>query len=240
MFCRGPRKKLLFEEAESEVEEEAEGQRERIEGLKTLANSSPAQENDSAAHLISCYNGNEIFQAADNILELTPEIGKSITIGTNTEKISPFTTALTNDKKLNTATGLQSFKLLDALTIAVSKLLEKNKKVVIRTKKYKLSLKDRIILTLAKLKQNLSFVMLSLLFGVSNACCRRIFKDTIIMLSVVLKPAIPWPSSQSIQRLLPLCFENFPNVRVVLDCTEIFIQRPKCLNCRIKVFIRFT
>lgn len=52
------------------------------------------------------------------------------------------------------------------------------------------------------------------------------------ILSKSLKAAIPWPSREEISRNLPKCFEGFENVRVVLDCTEIFIQHPANLCCQ--------
>lgn len=38
---------------------------------------------------------------------------------------------------------------------------------------------------------------------------------------------------------IPYCFEKFTNTRVVLDCTEIPIQKPKCLTCRIKTYSNY-
>lgn len=35
---------------------------------------------------------------------------------------------------------------------------------------------------------------------------------------------------------IPYCFEKYKNVRIVLDCTEITVQKPKCLSCRIKLY----
>lgn len=35
---------------------------------------------------------------------------------------------------------------------------------------------------------------------------------------------------------IPYCFEKYKNVRVVLDFTEITVQKPKCLSCRIKLY----
>lgn len=35
------------------------------------------------------------------------------------------------------------------------------------------------------------------------------------------------------------CFEHFRNVRVVLDCTKILIQKPKCLSYLIKLYSNY-
>lgn len=38
---------------------------------------------------------------------------------------------------------------------------------------------------------------------------------------------------------MPKCFTNFKNCIVVLDCTEIFLQKPSCLCCRIKFYSQY-
>lgn len=237
---RLPRKKLF---SESEGEEEEENRKENMEELETSINNTEnlclaSNEENISAVDTQLYQRSEISADNFNVIDFTPETSFKVDKATQTEPIAPFVAALGSDSKLNTATGLQSYSMLDALTMAVSRLQEestdKNKNK--QRKKHKLSLKDRITLTLTKLKQNLTFVMLSLLFGVTNSNCKRIFKETIVILAFCLRPVIPWPSFQATQKLLPTSFLNFSKVRVVLDCTEIAIQRPKCLNCRIKVF----
>lgn len=47
---------------------------------------------------------------------------------------------------------------------------------------------------------------------------------------------IVWPSDEEHIKNIPECFQKYPKVRVVLDCTEVFVERPKCLNCRLKVW----
>lgn len=38
---------------------------------------------------------------------------------------------------------------------------------------------------------------------------------------------------------MPKCFDNFINTRVVLDCTEIRVERPKCLSCKIRTYSHY-
>ena len=45
--------------------------------------------------------------------------------------------------------------------------------------------------------------------------------------------AIPYPSREVISKHLPKCFKGFENVRVVLDCIEIFIHHPANLCCQV-------
>lgn len=53
------------------------------------------------------------------------------------------------------------------------------------------------------------------------------------LLAVALKPAIYWPTKEEISQNMPKCFQKYKNTRVVLDCTEVKVQRLKCLKCRI-------
>ena len=55
-------------------------------------------------------------------------------------EMSVFVASITTDKKLNTFTGIQSFKMLDAIVEAAKKVR------TIKTNKFKLSFRDRIII----------------------------------------------------------------------------------------------
>jgi len=67
----------------------------------------------------------------------------------------------------------------------------------------KITLRERIIMTYVKLKQNVSYSFLGLLFKCSANHCQRIFYTTLKMLSQCLKVAIPWPSKEEISKNLP-------------------------------------
>lgn len=90
-----------------------------------------------------------------------------------------------------------------------------------------------------KLKQNLSFGCLSILTFISLTTCHRYFRDYVPILSGVMKCAIVWPDKENILNNNPKCFSNFKNVRVILDCTEIMIKKPKCLHCRILTYSHY-
>ncbi|XP_018404574.1 PREDICTED: uncharacterized protein LOC108781159 [Cyphomyrmex costatus] len=76
--------------------------------------------------------------------------------------------------------------------------------------KAKLSVQDKVLMTYVKLKQNMSYAI-----------------------------AIPWPSEEEISRNLPQCFEDFKDVRVVLDCTDIFVQKSKNLCCQLNTYSHY-
>lgn len=129
-----------------------------------------------------------------------------------------------SDKHLSTATGIESFKLLDAIVEMASVLAKP------ASSRTTLSLRDRIILTYMKLKQNLSYRFLEVLVSsISEHQIKRIFFETVQLLSACLRVWVSWPGKEEISRNLPKCFENFEDCVVVLDCTEVYAQHPSSL-----------
>ena len=49
------------------------------------------------------------------------------------------------------------------------------------------------------------------------------------MLATHLKNLIVWPSKEFIQANLPDSLKNFPNTRVIIDCTDFFVEMPSSL-----------
>ncbi|XP_058829676.1 uncharacterized protein LOC131688986 [Topomyia yanbarensis] len=142
---------------------------------------------------------------------------------------------LVTDKDLNVWTGMPSMCILEIVCTTV-KNLEDN----VYKNKYKMHTTDRIILTLSKLKQNVSFAALAALFRISPTTASYYFSYTIQILSEVFSPMIYWPTMEEIRRNMPHCFkQKFGNVRCVLDCTEVGIGCPNCLNCRIACYSNY-
>lgn len=101
------------------------------------------------------------------------------------------------------------------------------------------NMKERVILVLCKFKLNISFACLAVLFKISKTQCTSMFYSTVSLLAVALKRAIYWPSKEEVLKNMPKCFGKFKNTRVVLDCTEIQIQRLKCLKCRVRSYSHY-
>lgn len=138
-----------------------------------------------------------------------------------------------SDKKLNTFTGLNSFKQLEVIEHLVRNVYEEKR---VR----RLLLRERVVLTFMKMKNDLSYVVLSLLFGgVSSNAVKQIFYEMLNILSTVLKPAIRFLNMSTISKYRPIIFQKFPNVRIILDCTEIPVSKPKCLCCRVKTYSHY-
>lgn len=139
---------------------------------------------------------------------------------------------ITTDKVLCNLTGLRSMHLLDEIVWSVQ-LVYNDKRTHI------LSIKQRIILTFVKLKWNLSYAVLAVFFNITESGCQKYIIKMIQWLASVLKAAILFPSMDEIRRNMPICFEDFQDTQIVLDCTEIFITTPSCLCCRIRFYSHY-
>lgn len=146
--------------------------------------------------------------------------------------IISFTSTIKSNAQLNSLTGIPNFEMLNDFVKLISDLYP-DKKI------HKLTVKDRIILVFMKLKMALRFTVLSFLFRVCQSTVRNVFREYISYLANILKGCIQWPSSDEISMNLPICFENFKNARVILDCTEIPVQRSSCLSCRIRTYSHY-
>lgn len=138
---------------------------------------------------------------------------------------------LNTDEKLINFTGI-NFDILNTITKCTEKTATFNKCL------WK-DIRTRLILCLCKLKMNISFVCLATLFKVSKSMCRNMFYSTISLLAVSLKPGIYWPSKEEILSNMPKCFDKYRDTRVVLDCTELKIQKLKCLKCRVRTYSHY-
>lgn len=142
-----------------------------------------------------------------------------------------------SEQQLTSMTGLNSFLLFASICDAVEIYI--NEHTNSRSENFVLSTKNRVLLTLMKLKQNSTFVALSVYFPVSIKTCSRIFVQTLCILSRVLEDFIVWPNRESIRDNLPQCFAQFPKTRIILDCTEFPVFQHDCLLCRNQTYSQY-
>lgn len=140
-----------------------------------------------------------------------------------------------NDVQMRAFTGT-TFAVLDVLVEAYDLVMRENPKCPLLSVGRVSPTRERIVLTLCKLKLGLSFVCLGAMSGVCERTACNYFISTIAVLACALKQAVYWPSKEEILANIPQCFKKFKNTRVVLDCTEIQVQKPKCLSCRTHLY----
>ena len=130
-----------------------------------------------------------------------------------------------NDEKVLFFTGLPNWQLLMILFGLLSPFLpEKNSMNKFKT----------MMLTLMRLRINLSNRFLAYVYGVSTSTVSRIITDVIGVMYVRMTPLVVWPQRADLRKTMPMQFwKYFGNkCAVIIDCFEVFIDRPSNLKAR--------
>jgi len=98
--------------------------------------------------------------------------------------------------------------------------------------KRKLSLLEEFVLVLMRLKVGLFLNDLADRFGISLAQSSKIFTTWINFLYHELPLLFPFPSRAKIDKLMPSEFERYPSTRIIIDCTELFIEVPSSMRAQ--------
>ncbi|XP_043213736.1 uncharacterized protein LOC122377593 [Amphibalanus amphitrite] len=100
---------------------------------------------------------------------------------------------------------------------------------------------DMVLMTMMKLKLALTHQDIAYRFGLSLARVSRTVNHCLGSMGFVCRKMIVWPDKETVMSNLPLCFRHpkLRNVRVVLDCFEVFTDRPKNLSCRAKTYSNY-
>lgn len=90
-----------------------------------------------------------------------------------------------------------------------------------------LSVQDRLLLFLIKMKHALPFSFLGALFCVHKTTASRIFKSVLGYLKAAKKEWVFWPSRAAVRKTMPASFRTlYPMCRVIIDCTELETETP--------------
>lgn len=129
-----------------------------------------------------------------------------------------------NDQKSRYFTGLD-YKLLCAIYNDVQKYIPQHFNVF-------LDPFSQLLLTLMKLRLNLDFTDIAYRFGISNTTASNYFFSIIDVLYERYNTLIIWPDREVLQKTVPECFREVfkKNVTIIIDCFEIFIQKPSNLK----------
>ena len=106
--------------------------------------------------------------------------------------------------------------------------------------KSKILLVNQFLLTLIKLRLNLQIEALADLYNVSKTTVNDVFWRWVDLLYEKLKFLIKWPDHDASMETLPHVFRQyFPRLTGIIDCTEVFIHRPKSLKARAQVYSNY-
>ena len=150
-----------------------------------------------------------------------------------------------SDEKMNFYTGITTVAAFHDIFSLIEPNLPKVKywrgtkrsivssKVCKSIKPKKLPSQDEFLLTLMKLRLGLLNEDLADRFGISPTTCSNTFKTWIRMLRILLGDSlVNWLPIEAIRDHLPEMYSKagHHNLRCIIDCTEIYIERPKSLD----------
>jgi len=151
-----------------------------------------------------------------------------------------------NDEKTKFYTGIVNFGTFMLLFNSIAKVAVKlnywQGKDSLKEKSYladegkqkpgpkrKMRLIDEFLLVMMRLRLGLLEQDLADRFCVSTSTVSRILITWYNVLADHLRHLIIWPSRDVILKRMPQCFKKFPGTRLIIDCTEFFIETPSSL-----------
>ena len=107
-------------------------------------------------------------------------------------------------------------------------------------RKRKLSLEEELLAVLMRLRLGLLLEDMADRFDIAKGTVSKLFTTWIKVLAVELKTVFPWPSNELVlQKKTPAQFKQYPNSRILIDCTKVFMQRPSLLQSQALTFSNY-
>lgn len=136
-----------------------------------------------------------------------------------------------DDERVRFYTGLPSFDILMTVFNFISPYVARRSACLTKFQEF--------IMVLMKLRLNMPFKDLAYRFkNISVSTVSRTFSVWMMAMDVRLSPLISWPEREALWSTMPLCFQySFgKKVTVIIDCFEVFIDRPSNLLARAQTF----
>ena len=181
----------------------------------------PKKDYDNLRHMYDCINVEYV--------NLRQEFGE---IQNENKKLKE---ELQNNKYsyLSVRNNTVQFLFLTGITTIIFDWLLKKLKGNVEKLTEILTLGDHLLIVLMKLRLGLTNTDIAFRFKVSNSTISCILRTWLPSMAKVLKPLIKWPSKTAVLKNMPKSFKkHFKRCRCILDCTEIFIDRPSNLTAR--------
>ena len=134
-----------------------------------------------------------------------------------------------DDKKVQFYTRLPSFDILNIVFHRIAPFVNRKSQL--------LTPFEEFIMTIMKLKLNMPLKIL-LTDSMFVSTVSRTFQAWMIVMDCRLQPFIKWPEREALWHTMPQCFQQpfGKKVTVIIDCFEIFIDRPSNLLARAQTY----
>ena len=97
--------------------------------------------------------------------------------------------------------------------------------------KPKLPLEHQFFVVCVRLRTGQTLDELEDRFGVDSSTLSRYFASWINLMYFKFKELLVFPSRRRVDRNMPQCFKTYyPSTRIIIDCTEFFVERPSSLS----------
>lgn len=104
----------------------------------------------------------------------------------------------------------------------------------------KISKFSAVIMFLMKLRLNLLDEDIAFRFCVHQSTVSRNFHDVLNVAAMKTSFLIQWPERDVLRKTMPVPFRRFfRNCCIIIDCTEVFIERPSDLLARAQVWSNY-
>ena len=128
------------------------------------------------------------------------------------------------------ADKLKFYTGLPAITVFMAVLNLISPGLVLRSNLTKF---QQLLLTLMRLRLNLSVQDLGYRFGIHDSTVSRVFQSCIQTMYSSMDFLVYWPEREQLKLTLPMSFrQKFSSCAVIIDCFEVFIDRPSDLLAR--------
>ena len=103
-----------------------------------------------------------------------------------------------------------------------------------------MSFADELLVTLLKMSQALTNQLIGSIFDIHHTKISKIFHRWINFMFQGLQPLVVRPDKEAIIAHMPSCFKpRYAKAVYIIDCTEVFIQRPTCLTARAQTYSNY-
>ena len=128
-------------------------------------------------------------------------------------------------------TGIPSYDMFEALLNILLPVVKP---------KFALCAADQFLLVMMKLRLAVPLQDLSYRFRTGMTVVSKIFHKWLDVMSRELKQLIVWPDRGILRETLPECFKpNYTRTTCIIDCSEIFIERPSSLSARSETYSNY-
>ena len=150
----------------------------------------------------------------------------------NVKQIFGFNSIKHSSDSINFYTGLPNF---DTFTWVLNRVESGAEKFHTR-----LSSADHLLIVFMKLRLGLLNKDIAFRFGIKCPTISKIFRCWVKVAAMKLKCLIVWPDKGAIRYNLPPCFtKKYRDAVCIIDCSEIFIQRPTNLTARAQTWSNY-